>query len=137
GPWEGGEGQVLSQYIRANVLLAQRELGQGRPRKAVEQLKAAENPPANLSEAKHLLLNVSMIDYWLGEALTASGEHERATSRWESAAAQKGDFQQMQVQSISETTYWSALSLRKLGREKEASELLRAIDSYASELEQQ
>src|SRR5581483_12458975 len=39
--------------------------------------------------------------------------------------------------SISETTYWSALSLRKLGREKEASELLRAIDSYASELERQ
>ena len=53
------------------------------------------------------------------------------------AAAQKGDFQQMQVQSISETTYWSALSLRRLGCEDGASELLRAIDSYASELEQQ
>lgn len=137
GPWEGGEGQVLGQYIRANVLLAQRELGRGRADKAVKRLEAAENPPANLSEAKHLLLNVSMIDYWLGEALSACGKHERAIQRWERAAAQKGDFQQMQVQFISETTYWSALSLRRLGREDEASELLRAIDDHASEFEQQ
>ncbi len=137
GPWEGGEGQVLSQYIRANVLLAQRELGQGRPDKAVERLEAAENPPPNLSEAKHLLLNVSMIDYWLGEALSACRRRERAIRRWERAAAQKGDFQQMQVHSISETPYWSALSLRRLGREDEASKLLRAIDSYAFEVEQQ
>ncbi len=137
GPWEGGEGQVLGQYIRANVLLAQRELEQGRPQRAVERLQAAEDPPANLSEAKHLLLNVSMIDYWLGEALSACGEHDRAIECWERAAAQKVDFQQMQVQLISETTYWRALSLRSLGREDEASELLRAVDSYASELEQQ
>ncbi|HZQ43620.1 MAG TPA: DUF5107 domain-containing protein [Acidobacteriaceae bacterium] len=136
GPWEGGEGQVLGQYIRANVLLAQRELERGRPQRAVERLQAAEEPPANLSEAKHLLLNVSMIDYWLGEALSACGEHDRAIERWERAAVQKVDFQQMQVQPISEITYWSALSLRRLGREDEASELLRAIDSYASELEQ-
>lgn len=137
GPWEGGEGQVLGQYIRANVLLAQRELRQGCADKAVERLEAAENPPANLSEAKHLLLNVSRIDYWLGEALSTCGKHQRAISRWERAAAQKSDFHQMQVQSISETTYWSALSLRRLGREDEASELLRTIDRYASELEQQ
>lgn len=136
GPWEGGEGQVLGQYIRANVLLAQRELEQGRPQRAVERLQAAEDPPANLSEAKHLLLNVSMIDYWLGEALSACGEQDRAIERWERAALQKVDFQQMQVQSISETTYWSALSLLRLGREDEASQLLRAIDSYASELQQ-
>ena len=137
GPWEGGEGQVLGQYIRANVLLAQRELAQGRPGNAVERLEAAENPPHNLGEAKHLLLNVSIIDYWLAEALSACGDHERATQRWERAAAHKGDFQHMQVQSISETTYWSALSLRRLGREDEAIELLRAIDRYASELQQQ
>jgi tetratricopeptide (TPR) repeat protein len=137
GPWEGGEGQVLTQYVRANVLLAQRELRDGKPCAALKLLETAKNPPANLSEAKHLLMNLSMVDYWLGVALTACGEQVRAASHWEHAASQRGDFQQMQVQSISETTYWSALAMRRLGREKEAVELFQAIDAYASGLEQQ
>ena len=41
----------------------------------------------------------------------------------------------MKVQPISETTYWSALALRKLGREPEASSLLECIEAYALEME--
>ncbi|MEZ2346822.1 DUF5107 domain-containing protein [Terriglobus sp. RCC_193] len=135
GPWEGGEGQVLTQYVRSNLLLAQRALHDGNASAAVALLELAANPPQNLSEAKHLLMNLSMIDYWMGVALAAAGNTARSISALERAANQKGDFQQMQVQSISETTYWTAMALRTLGREQEASNLFRAIDAYASKLE--
>jgi tetratricopeptide (TPR) repeat protein len=135
GPWEGGEGQVLTQYVRANVLLAQEQLQRGCPDGAVAVLKRAACPPENLSEAKHLLMNLSMIDYWMGVALSALGDEAGARQFWERAAGQKGDFQQMRVESISETTYWSAMALRSLGRASEAMETFSVIDRYATDME--
>jgi tetratricopeptide (TPR) repeat protein len=136
-PWEGGEGMVLSQYVRANVLLAQRALTQDDAHAAIDHLHAATNPPHSLSEARHLLMNLSMIDYWLGVAHSTNGDNEKASVHWQKAAAQKGDFQQMQVQTVSETTYWGAMALRKLGREDEADALLRAILDHVAALEKQ
>jgi tetratricopeptide (TPR) repeat protein len=136
-PWEGGEGLVLSQYVRAYILLAQRALHAGDAQGALQSLQAAWNPPHSLSEAKHLLMNLSMIDYWLGVAYAEGGDQEKAVAHWERAANQKGDFQQMQVQSISETTYWSAMALRKLHREQDAAALFHRIFDYARSLEGQ
>jgi tetratricopeptide (TPR) repeat protein len=136
GPWEGGEGQVLMQYARANVLLANKAMLSGQTAAALNLLEKAGEPPHNLSEAKHLLMNLSMIDYWKGTALAQHGDPANAGRYWERAANQKGDFQQMQVQAVSDTTYWSALALRALGRETEAIALFQAIDAYASLLEQ-
>jgi len=136
-PWEGGEGLVLSQYVRANILLGTRFLQEGEPRRALACLQAAWNPPHNLSEAKHLLMNLSIIDYWLGVAFSESGDAKAASAHWERAASQKGDFQHMQVQPVSETTYWSAMALRRLGREEQAQALFRIILDYARLLERQ
>jgi tetratricopeptide (TPR) repeat protein len=140
-PWEGGEGLVLSQYVRANVLLAhhslQCALQSGEPTPAIASLVAASNPPKNLSEAKHLLMNLSMIDYWLGVAHQDAGNRSEAERHWTRAARQKGDFQQMQVQAVSENTYWSALALRRLGREQDALHAFRAILDYSAHLQLQ
>jgi tetratricopeptide (TPR) repeat protein len=134
-PWEGGEGLVLSQYVRANVLLAHHSLHGGKPAAAIASLLAASNPPESLSEAKHLLMNLSMIDYWLGTAHHDGGDHCEAKRHWTRAARQKGDFQQMQVQAISENTYWSALALRRLGCEQDALHAFRAILDYSAHLQ--
>ena len=131
-PWEGGEGLVLTQYVRANVLLAHRFLQKGEPAAAIASLLAASHPPGNLSEVKHLLMNLSMIDYWLGVAHHDAGNHGEAERRWTRAARQKGDFQQMQVQAVSENTYWSALALRRLGCEQDALHAFRAILDYSA-----
>jgi len=136
-PWEGGEGLVLSQYVRANVLLALRSLHRGEPATTIASLVAASNPPENLSEAKHLLMNLSMIDYWLGVAHHDAGNQREAGRYWTRAARQKGDFQQMQVQAISENTYWSALALRHLGCEREALHIFQAILDYSAHLQRQ
>jgi tetratricopeptide (TPR) repeat protein len=136
-PWEGGEGLVLAQYVRSNVLLAHRSLKRGEPAKAIASLIAASQPPENLSEAKHLLMNLSMIDYWVGEAHHDAGNRCEAERHWTQAARQKGDFQQMQIQAVSENNYWSALALRRLGREQDALDAFRAILEYSAELERQ
>ncbi len=136
-PWEGGEGLVLSQYVRAHVLLAHHSLQCGDPTPAIARLLAASNPPENLSEAKHLLMNLSMIDYWLGVAQHDAGNRGEAERHWTRAARQKGDFQQMQVQAVSENTYWSALALRRQGYEQDALHAFQAILDYSAHLQLQ
>ena len=137
GPWEGGEGLVLGQYVRANVLLARRALTIGDAAEAIARLRSASNPPASLSEAMHLLANRSMIDYWLGRAHAAAGDSTAAATHWERAAGQHSDFQQMQVQPVPEMTYWSALALKELGRKQEAITLFERIGAFGRQLEQQ
>jgi tetratricopeptide (TPR) repeat protein len=136
-PWEGGEGLVLSEYVRANVLLAIHCLHSRLPQRSLEYLQAAWSTPHNLAEAKHLLLNLSVIDYWLGESYAALGNTGAATAHWQRAASTRGDFQQMQVQLVSETTYWSALALRRLGLEDEARGLFEHIQDYTHVLRDQ
>jgi tetratricopeptide (TPR) repeat protein len=136
-PWEGGEGKVLEEFVRANVLLAQAALRAGTAARAVDYLDAASMPPMSLSEAKHLLMNLSIIDYWLGVAHATLGDHQRASESWRRATEQRVDFQQMQVKKVSETTYWSAMALRKLQLHDEAASLFQKMIEYARELERE
>lgn len=136
-PWEGGEGMVLSQYVRANLLLGQRALAEKDAPTAIYRFEAAWNLPESIGEAKHLLMNLSMIDYWLGIAYSANQEKARAIFHWERAAEYRGDFQQMQVHSISDMTYWSAQALVSLGRDKEARQMFQEIYDYSLDLEGQ
>ena len=137
GPWEGGEGLVLGQYIRANILSAREALIAGDVTKALTRLHASSAPPESLSEAMHPLANRSMIEYWLGMAHAAAGDRTIARVHWDRAARQRSDFQQMQVQPVSEMTYWSALALKELDREADATALFEHIGAYGRELEQQ
>jgi tetratricopeptide (TPR) repeat protein len=136
-PWEGGEGLVLGEYVRAQLLLGRAALAAGDAPAALDHFQAADQPPESLSEARHLLANSSNIEFWLGEAWSATGDAVRACLHWERAARQRGDFQQMQVRSVSEMTYWSAMALRRLGRTEEATSLFVQILSYAATLDQE
>jgi tetratricopeptide (TPR) repeat protein len=136
-PWEGGEGLVLGEYVRAQLLLGRALLASGEIQSALACFEAANHPPESLSEARHLLANSSNIEFWLGEAWSAAGDPGRAAQHWHRAERQRGDFQQMQVRSCSEMTYWSAMALRRLGRENEAAALFATILSYAEALEKE
>jgi tetratricopeptide (TPR) repeat protein len=136
-PWEGGEGLVLTQYVRANLLLGQKALMEKDVPTAIRRFEAAWNLPDSLSEAKHLLMNLSMIDYWLGVAHAANLDETTAQLHWERAARHRGDFQQMQVHSISDITYWSAQALASLGRHEEATQIFKEIYDYSIDLERQ
>lgn len=133
-PWEGGEGQALSQYVRARIMLGRRALADGQPRKAVEHLNAALRPPESLGEARHLLANASDVHRWLGEAFSRLGEARQANEHWQLAADFRGDFQQMSVQPFSELTIESILALRALGRHDESQEAADGLLAYAKHL---
>lgn len=136
-PWEGGEGLVLAQFVRANLLLGNKALAEGSPEGAICRFGAAWNLPESLGEAKHLLMNLSMIDYWLGVAHAANGDSDQALLHWERAAIVRADFQQMQVHSISDMTYWNGKALGRLGRYDDAKKVFQEIYEYSIMLERQ
>ncbi len=133
-PWEGGEGMALGLHVRLNLLRGQQALAAGEPQAACSYLELALTSPGNLGEAKHLLANQSDIHYWLGVAAAEVGDTDKARRHWKIAAQTKGDFQTMEVREFSEMTYYSAISLRRLGEKVKAEQLLEELKAYAQEL---
>jgi tetratricopeptide (TPR) repeat protein len=134
-PWEGGEGLVLGQYVRARLLLGRHALEQGDAETARIEFHAALDVPENLGEAKHLLANQSDIYFWLGCTCEKLGEKEEAIASWRRATKQNGDFQKMSVRSISDMTYWSAVAHQRLGEKSQAEAILHRIYEYSVQLE--
>ena len=136
-PWEGGEGLAVGQHVRTQLGLGRKALRAGDATKALAHFEAALEAPRNLGEAKHLLVNQSNIHYWCGGAAMARGDSSGANEWWSRAAEARGDFQQMSARTISEMTYYSAMALRRLGREEEATELCKEILEYSAILSQE
>jgi tetratricopeptide (TPR) repeat protein len=119
------------------LLLGQAALAEERAATAIEHFNAALNPPQSLSEAKHLLVNYSLMDYWLGAAYDALGERDKAVAHWTRAATWEGNFQQMQIHTISDTTFWSAMALQRLGLKEKSAAIFQEIYDFSLQLEQQ
>jgi len=133
-PWEGGEGLALEQHTRTRLLLGRAALKRGDAAAARQEFQSALDAPGNLGESRHLLTNQSDIHYWLGTACAAIGDEASGRAHWRAALNFKGDFTRMEVRRFSEKTYYSALSMRKLGLEAECNSLLEAIEDYANTL---
>jgi tetratricopeptide (TPR) repeat protein len=134
-PWEGGEGGPLGQHTRAQVALGRAAMARGEFASARLHFEQALNSPRNLSEAKHLLANQSDIHYWLGCAFAELWDATSASQHWLMAGNFKGDFQDMSVRAFSEMTYYSALSLERLGQQARAKQLFRDLLAYAHKLQ--
>ena len=135
-PWEGGEGLVLGQYVRSQLLIGRDAFEDGNPKLALEHFLASLTPPSNLSEAKHLLANQNDAYFWIGRAYEALGETSAAETWYLRAVRYKGDFQRMRVREISEMSYWSAAAMGRLGLHDEAALLFEQILAYARTLAQ-
>ena len=136
-PWGGGEGLVLAQFMRSNLLLGQRALASKDPGQARRFFETVLSPPQNLGEAKHLLANWSDVFFWIGAACAEEGRAEEAARAWREATRQHGDFQEMSVRSVSDKTFWAGLAYARLGQDHRAQELFQKIYDYSLELEQQ
>ena len=117
-PWEGGEGLVLAQFVRSNLLLGQRALAAQDPSQARRFFETVLSPPHNLGEAKHLLANWSDVFFWIGTSCAEEGRPEEATRAWQKATRQHGDFQEMSVRSISDKTFWAGMAYARLGQDR-------------------
>jgi tetratricopeptide (TPR) repeat protein len=136
-PWEGGEGLVLAQFVRSNLLLGQRALVGQNPSQARRFFETVLSPPENLGEAKHLLANWSDVFFWIGVSCAEEGRPEEAARAWQQATRQQGDFQEMSVRSVSDKTFWTAMAYARLGQDRHARELFQRIYDYSLELEQE
>lgn len=136
-PWEGGEGVALREYVRTQLALTRAALAANKIDTARGHAQAALNLPSNLSEARHILANMSDVHYWLGGTASAAGDTAAAQSAWQSAASARGDFQDMSVRTFSDLTIYTALAMQKLGRTAEADQLLHDLLTYAQQLETQ
>lgn len=134
-PWEGGEGQVLREFVAANILSGRKCLTENKFAEARNHFLKCLNPPKNLSETHHLRANKADIYFWLGMTEENLGNPEKALEYLILSADTKGDFQEMSVTNYSEMTLFSALSLRKLGKTAEAENLLNELQDYAENLE--
>ncbi|MFM1943948.1 MAG: hypothetical protein RI897_2930 [Verrucomicrobiota bacterium] len=136
-PWEGGEGAPLAQWQHTHLALGQLALAHNQPQHARSHFESALNPPHNLGEAKHPLANPAHLHYHLGLALQQLGNQPAARQHFTLAATAQGDFQQMQVQTFSEMTCYSALALQQLRKHNQAKQLLQQLLHYARQLRKQ
>ena len=134
-PWEGGEGAALGQHVRTQLALGREALANQDYPCAVSHFENALQSPRNLGEAKHLLANQSDIHYWLGCALAASREKQKAKQHWRVSANSKGDFQEMSVRAFSEMTYYSALAWGRLGQRAKAKNLFHDLLAHSQQLQ--
>jgi tetratricopeptide (TPR) repeat protein len=130
-PWEGGEGQVLAVWERANCALAREAISSGDPATGVAFVQAAFQPPVSLGEDRHLLANVAHLDLLLGDALEAAGDVASARKSWQKAASAEGDFVAMSTTAHSERSAFSIIALQRLGRTGEAAELADEVTRWA------
>ncbi|MDQ6682314.1 MAG: DUF5107 domain-containing protein [Chloroflexota bacterium] len=120
-PWEGGEGLVPEQYVRARLALARANLRTGRPDEAVRQLEAARSYPPNLGEGRHMLAPETEVLFELGVALDSAGDRARAEAAWRSTVAGRLDG------GPTEDSFFRALAHRCLGDAAAAQDLLRNL----------
>jgi tetratricopeptide (TPR) repeat protein len=123
-PWEGGEGLVSGQYVRAHLLIGRQALKTGGASEALKHFEAARNYPENLGEAKHLLTLETHLDYFSGLALQELGRHQEALEYWHKAVrTETGN---------SDMTFYKALALRELENDSQAVLLLNELLEFAS-----
>lgn len=133
-PWEGGEGLALAQHVRTHLAIGTKLLRAGDAMEAGRHFRQALDAPGSLGEARHLLANASDIWFWLGEAAHARGDRAAARAWWRRAAEFRGDFQEMSVRAFSEMSFFSILSLGRLGRVAAARRQAGDLLEYARNL---
>jgi hypothetical protein len=133
-PWEGGEGQVMKQHVRTHLALGRRALATNDAGVARSHFEKALSNPVNLGEAKHLLSNQSEIHYFIGVACAASDDIDASRHHLVLATEYTGDFQEMSVRTYSESTFFSAMALRQLGKKTRATKLLKDLLNFALRL---
>jgi hypothetical protein len=120
--WEGGEGKVIRQYVRALLGEAYRAMDLSKPREGYNLLLRAVDLPESLGEARLPGAKESQLHYALGVAAASLGDSAEARRWWTNAAA--GNEQPAGMMFYNDTPpeliFYQGLARRKLGDEKGA-----------------
>lgn len=114
---------VSAQYVWAHILIGRSLLEQGDVSQALDHFLAAQTYPQNLGEGKHMLTRETHLDYFSGVALSQMGCENEAREHWTRATADDSP--------ITWLCYFRAMSLERLDRTTEASNLLKEMRDFA------
>lgn len=122
-PGEGGEHEIIEQYMFAYYLQGRRAIEKKDYRRALEYFVDAQRLPENLGAGIwHLSLNVPYI-YYEACCRAQLGEQKQAAEAFKNIAS-------MVIDSFSESNlpvlpFYSAMSLKQLGRKAEADKIMQ------------
>lgn len=132
-PWEGGEGKVTGQHVRAHVALGRQALSNGRYEEAIARLEAARAYPDNLGEGKLDGTQENEVLGLLAQAYRGLGDDEQAHLYL--IAASQGLEEPAGAMYYNdqppETIYYQGLAWRELGSEPEAKRRFHKLIDYA------
>lgn len=121
--WEGSS-SLHGVYVDTCLQSAMRLLQKGEPAKALNEIRAAMEYPANQEIGKPARKDRSAkIEYCLGRVLQAMGQSQSAQEAFKNAADSS-------EREGSEGGYFRGLALIKVGREQEAKEFFEGMEKH-------
>jgi tetratricopeptide (TPR) repeat protein len=131
-PWEGGEGKVSSQYIVALKMLALQKMEKGEWNDAVPLLKKALVYPDTFGEGKLEGKKDNDIHYFLGVCKRQIGQEKQAENEFSLALLGNEELAgaMYYYDQPADVIFYQALSLKQLGRQKEAAAKLNKLVDF-------
>jgi len=121
--WEGG-GRIHSVYVDAHLLRGQRYILSKDYERALENYLEALEYPENLEVGRPVRGGGEpRVFYFIGTAYEAMGERDQAKECFEQSVSVKTGW--------SELSFYQGLSLKKLGRQDEAQQILEGLMEFA------
>lgn len=119
-PWEGWRG-ARQVYVQALLKRGNSLMEKGKYKEAIKDFSVAKTYPKNLGTGRPAYPVFARENYFIGLCYEKMGEKELAEEYFKKAAEED-------TRVSSEQAYYKALALKKLGKDKEAEEILRKLD---------
>ncbi len=127
--WEGG-GQVHNLYVDAHLLKGMKFLNSKKYAQAVKEFELADLYPENLEVGRPASGGHSSKGfYYMGEAYKLMGNIEKAQESYQIAASA----QVQRWRQLSDELFFKAVSMRELGKNKEADEVILSLKNGVNE----
>jgi len=127
--WEGG-GQVHNLYVDAHLLKGMKFLNSKKYAQAVKEFELADLYPENLEVGRPASGGHSAKGfYYMGEAYKLMGNAEKAQESYQIAASA----QAQHWRQFSDELFFKALSMRELGKNKDADEVIASLKNGVNE----
>ena len=126
-PYEGGEGQVIKAHVLSYLLTGEKKMENGDPDGAETDYQYALTYPENYNEGISVGARQSIVFWHLARLNEMRGKSSDAKMWYEKAANYRTGF-------MDEGDFYTAISMRKLGRSLEAEQLLSSMLKCADEI---
>ncbi|MBE5960645.1 MAG: DUF5107 domain-containing protein [Lachnospiraceae bacterium] len=134
-PWEGGEGKVPKEYVRALTNLAKEKMSEEKWEEALSLLKEALIYPENLGEGRLEGQKDNEIYYHIGVIYEKMGRFEKAQEAYQKATLGE-DRPQSEMyynDQPADQIYYQGMAFIKLKKEDEAAKRFNALETYGKE----